>query len=187
MNKKMNPRLTQNLKTVFAMLVLAPALSWAGITINAGNGTLEGQGHARTHNFPVIAKQFTITISDPDNSGSRSIQVSLKVKELTTNNFLRNAHMRMAVFNGDYPEITYTASLNLTVIQAGEYVLNGTLTINGKARPYPLKINLQPTGSQWHATGEFLIKLTDFDIALPGMGPMKVLDKVNLNLDVTFS
>ena len=39
---------------------------------------------------------------------------------------------------------------------------------------------------KWQAQGAFLIVPTDFDLPLVGMGPMKLLDKVELDLDVRF-
>lgn len=177
-------RMNRHLLT--ALLLMAPLLSWAGISVTEQNGTLQGLGHAKSHDFPVIAQQFTIQVSDPDSSGLRAIQVTIPVQEISTENFMRNAHMRMAMFKGDYPEVTYQATATLAELTAGNIPLRGSLTINGIAKPYEFSIRLMPVGTQWRAAGSLQIKPTDFKMGLPGMGPMKVQDQVDLNLDVTF-
>ncbi|MCF7802396.1 MAG: YceI family protein [Candidatus Marinimicrobia bacterium] len=174
----------QNLWTI--SLLILPMLSWGGINLDEGNGTLAGLGHARSHDFPVVAHAFKLTTSDPDSQGVRQVKLTVPVESITTENFMRNAHMRMAMFNGEFPLITYRAEILLPRIAAGDYDLAGVLSINGIERPYIFTITVTPVGEGWHATGTFLIKPTDFDMALPGMGPMKVLDKVDLVLDLTF-
>lgn len=167
-------------------LLILPMLSWGGINLDEGNGTLAGLGHARSHDFPVVAQSFQLTTSDPDSQGIRQIELAVPVESITTENFMRNAHMRMAMFDGEFPLITYRAEILLPRIAAGDYNLAGVLIINGIERPYTFTIALTPVDDGWHATGTFLIKPTDFGMALPGMGPMKVLDKVDLSLDLNF-
>lgn len=176
----------KNLQRITVLMALVPMLSWAGISVTAQNGTLQGLGHAKSHDFPVIAQQFTLTLSDADTSGNRSVEAVIPVADLTTENFMRNVHMRMAMFSGNYPEITYRANIKLPELITGKYLLYGTLTINGIDNPYNLNVSLTQVGNKWHATGKFVIVPTQFDMGLPGMGPMKVQDHVDLNLDVTF-
>lgn len=175
------------LRTLFTVsLLILPLLSWGGINVNAANGTLQGLGHAKSHDFSVIAQQFNFTATDADTAGLRQIKATIPVKGITTENFIRNAHMRMAMFKGDFPEITFVSAVNLPELVAGEVLLKGTLTINGIAKPYDFNLTLTPDGNQWRATGSFQIIPTDFGMSLPGMGPMKVQDHVNLDLNVTF-
>jgi len=176
----------KTLNILTTLLILIPMLGWAGISVNSDHGSLQGLGHAKSHDFPVIAEQFSLTLGDADSNGVRQVKAMIPVAEISTGNFMRNAHMRMAMFSGDYPEIIFSANVTLPELAKGIYPLNGTLTINGIAKPYNLEIKLDQAGRQWHATGKFVIVPTDFDMGLPGMGPMKVQDHVDLNLDVTF-
>ena len=169
------------------ILTLLPLLSWANIIITEANGTFEGLGHARTHDFPVVARIFTVAVSDADTSGNRTVSVEVSVNDLHTGNAMRDSHMRMSVLDRKkHPMITFKSTLNLPELMAGDVSLSGNLQVNGITKPYTLMLNLQQLSGKWNATGSFLIVPTDFDLPLVGMGPMKVLDKVDLNLNVSF-
>ena len=176
------------LKNLITLIItILPLLSWAKITITEANGSFAGEGHARTHDFPVEAQIFTVSVSDADTSGNRTISVEVSVNDLHTGNAMRDSHMRMSVLDRKkHPMITFKSTVNLPELQAGDLVLAGNLQVNGITKPYTLNLNLKQSSGKWNATGSFLIIPTDFDLPLVGMGPMKVLDKVNLNLDVTF-
>lgn len=168
-------------------MTILPLLSWANITITEANGSFEGLGHARTHDFPVVARIFTVTVSNADTTGNRVIEVEVSVNDLHTGNAMRDAHMRMSVLDRKkHPLITFKSNVNLPEIMAGEIFLSGNLQVNGITKPYTLVLDLKQQKGKWNATGSFLIVPTDFDLPLVGMGPMKVLDKVHLNLNVSF-
>lgn len=172
---------------LITLIVLVPMLSWASITITEANGTLEGLGHARSHDFPVKAEIFTVKVSDADTSGNRNVHVEVSVNDLHTGNRMRDSHMRMSILDRKkHPMIIFDAPLNLPDLASGSYSLAGNLQINGITKPYTLQLNLKKSEMKWNATGAFLIIPTDFELPLVGMGPMKVQDKVDLNLDVTF-
>ncbi len=173
------------LKTIFLTILLLPVLVIGALTINQSGGTMKGEGHARTHDFPVIAQTFDIQISDPDDAGMRTLLVTVPVKDITTTIGLRNMHMRASMFDvKEYPNITFSALLDYP-IQPGEYSLDGTLTINGVEKSHLLKVNLVNKDGALTAAGSTSITLSDYDLPLPGMGPMKVLDHVEMSFDVT--
>jgi len=162
-------------------------MGWANFTITEANGSFGGLGHARTHDFPVEARIFTIHVSDADTSGNRLISVEVSVNDLHTGNSIRTSHMRMSVLDRkNHPMITFESKVFLPELKNAEIDLAGDLQINGITKPYTLKLDLKQMGEKWNASGSFLIIPTDFELPLVGMGPMKVLDKVNLDLDVTF-
>ena len=177
-----------NLKNLIATIItIFPLLSWANITITEANGSFEGLGHARTHDFPVEARIFTVSVSDADTSGNRKVSVEVSVTDLHTGNRMRDSHMRMSVLDRKkHPLITFKSDVNLPELMTGTVTLTGNLQVNGITKPYTLILNLNQAEGKWNATGSFLIVPTDFDLPLVGMGPMKVLDKVNLHLDVSF-
>ncbi|MCF7923272.1 MAG: YceI family protein [Candidatus Marinimicrobia bacterium] len=172
---------------IVTMITILPLLSWADITITEANGSFEGSGHARTHDFPVEAQIFTIHVSDADTSGNRAVSVEVSVNDLHTGNAMRDAHMRMSVLDRKkHPLITFESNVKLPELQAGTVFLPGKLQVNGISKSYTLELNLKQSAGKWNATGSFVIIPTDFDLPLVGMGPMKVLDQVNLDLDVRF-
>lgn len=177
-----------NLKNlIVTTMTILPLLSWANLTITEANGNFEGLGHARTHDFPVEARIFTIHVSDADTSGNRMVSVEVSVNDLHTGNAMRDAHMRMSVLDRKkHPLITFESTVYLPELHAGALSLAGRLQVNGISKPYTLGLNLKQLAGKWNATGSFVIVPTDFDLPLVGMGPMKVLDQVNLNLDIHF-
>lgn len=172
---------------IITFLAMVPLLAWSKITITEANGTLGGLGFARSHDFPVDAEIFTVTVSDADTSGHRELMVEVSVHDLDTGNAMRTSHMRMSLLDRKkYPLITFKSQLVLPELAPGMITLPGTLQVNGINQSYDLSIDLKRQGDKWQATGSFLIVPTDFDLPLVGMGPMKLLDKVELDLDVTF-
>lgn len=161
-----------------------PVLLLGALTLNQTQGTLIGKGHARAHGFPVIAQTFEIEISDPDDNGERSLTVTVPIKDITTKRGLRNKHMRSSMFDlAVYPDIIFSAVIN-TPIEAGEYNLEGTLTINGIEKPQSLTITIKNVDEKRIASGSAKVILTDFDLPLVGMGPMKVLNHVEMEFSV---
>jgi len=172
---------------IITIITLLPMLTWANFIITEANGTFGGQGHARSHDFPLEAKIFTVKVSDADTSGNRTVHVEVSVNDLHTGNGMRDTHMRMSLLDRKkHPLITFDSPVNLPELKDGAFALVGNLQVNGIAKPYTLQLNLKKSGIKWNATGTFLIVPTDFDLPLVGMGPMKLQDKVDLNLDVTF-
>jgi polyisoprenoid-binding protein YceI len=90
-------------------------------------------------------KNFSGTVKIDEKTGSSSFSVNLPVKNLTTNNDLRDESlMEKAYFNvGKYPKMTYK-SKKLTKID-DYYELDGEFTMLGVSKP--LKVKVKYTGS----------------------------------------
>lgn len=176
------------LRNIFLLTVMIlPLAAWSDIIITEANGTFGGLGHARTHDFPVEARIFTVRVSDADTSGYRTVYVEVSVNDLHTGNAIRDSHMRMSVLDRKkHPLITFNATVQLPELRGGNISLPGELQVNGVTKAYNLQLNLKQDGDQWFASGTFEIKPTDFGLPLVGMGPMKVLDRVDLDLNVRF-
>jgi len=164
-----------------------PVLLAAALSLTQSQGFLSGTGYARTHTFPVIAQVFNVEVSDPDADGIRSITVVIPVENLSTNIGMRNIHMRTSVFNGkEFPDVFFRAK-TAAPLEPGNVTLDGTLTINGIDQPHALAVELKRVDGELHAIGTTLIQPTKFGLPLVGMGPMKVLDKVEMSFDITLS
>jgi len=172
---------------LLSVVILLPLLAWSNTTITEANGSFSGKGFARSHTFPVEARIFTINVSDPDTSGNRTLAVEVSVNDLHTGNSMRDTHMRMSILDRKkHPMITFDSRFNLPQLTSGTITLPGKLQVNGITKDYELEITLNQSSGKWQAQGGFIIVPTDFDLPLVGMGPMKLLDKVELDLNVTF-
>ncbi|MFM7668619.1 MAG: YceI family protein [Bacteroidota bacterium] len=89
-------------------------------------------------------KNFTGTVKIDEKTGSSTFSVTLPVKNLTTNNDLRDESlMEKAYFNvGKYPKMTYK-SKKLTKVD-DYYELDGEFTMLGVSKP--LKVKVKYTG-----------------------------------------
>lgn len=170
---------------ITALLFTIPLFVLGAIGINQSNGVVAGEGHARTHDFYVKANTFNLEISDPDSAGVRFVQVSVPVKDIDTGRSLRNIHMRMSILKAKkYPEITFTANTKAP-LAPGQITLNGLLTINAIAKTHELTIALVKEAGKLVASGETVILLSDYDLPLVGMGPMKLLNRVEMAFNIT--
>jgi len=172
-------------KLIYSAIFILPLLAMAAFTLNHSAGVLAGDGHARTHSFPVTATEFELEISDPDPTGYRQIQMTVPVNKIDTGIGMRNTHMRKSMFDTKkYPNIIFVAKSDAQLSNA-QKTLNGTLTINGVSQPHTLNINLSNISGQWVAAGETVISLTDYNLPHVGMGLMKVLDEVEMAFNIT--
>ncbi len=176
------------LKNILLTLILIlPLMAWPTTIITEANGTFAGLGHARSHDFPVEARIFTIKVSDTNTDGMRTVEVEVSVNDLHTGNGMRDTHMRMSILDRkNHPLITFKSTVAMAEFQAGDVSLPGELQVNGITKAYDLRLNLKQDSGKWRARGSFTIIPTDFDLPLVGMGPMKLLDNVELDLDVRF-
>jgi polyisoprenoid-binding protein YceI len=173
--------------TAAALVAFAiPTTVIGAIALDQAAGSLEGMGITPTHDFPVKATQFDITISDPDAEGFRSVEVSVPVEAIDTNNGGRDSHMRGTIFDG-YKEagkanVVFEARTD-SELTAGPITLDGRLSIVGQARPVTVTATISGT-DPLRAQGKATIDLEEWGIKTPGFGPMKVDPTVTMGFDV---
>lgn len=170
--------------TGIVLTFLLPVFIVGALTLTHENGILAGTGYTRTHDFPVTATEFDITISDPDEQGIRTVDVTVPVKAIDTGRSLRNFHLTLSMLDAEtYPEVTYHATTDAP-LAPGLLTLDGELTINGVTKSHPLELTLVNEGAALFARGDTRLALTEFELPLVGMGPMKLLDKVDFSFDI---
>ncbi len=171
-------------KLIVSLSIVLPILVVGAIGLDQSNGFLAGDGHARTHDFPVKATGFKVDISDPTADGARTVHVAVPVDGIDTGRSMRNFHLKMSMLNASkYPEITFDA-VTKAKLTAGNTVLEGNLTINGVSNPHQIDIELSNDNGQLIASGETTIVLSEFNLPLVGMGPMKLLDHVEMTFNI---
>ena len=167
------------------ILFALPALLSAQVQLSQADGTIAGEGHARTHDFPVILQEFTIAVSAPDAAGYSTIEVIVPVRKITTKIGVRDTHMKSSMFKPKkFPEIVYRARTSAE-LAPGSDTLEGQLTIRDVTRDFDVAVTVAESTDGLHVTGRLVIVPTEFGLSLPGMGPMKVLDSIELDFDIT--
>jgi polyisoprenoid-binding protein YceI len=178
--------MTKSTLLTLTTLTLLPVVAAAGLKLGQAAGYLKGGGTTPSHDFPVLAKSFDIEVSTPDAGGQRRVRVRVPVEAITTDNFMRDAHMRSAIFGAGLSkgikEVEFVAQTAAPVV-AGPLSLDGTLSINGVGKPH--RLALEVAGEQvLRVQGQTTISLSAYGIDAPGMGPMKVADAVTLQLQL---
>jgi len=171
-------------KTITSILLILPLILLSAIILDETTGVLAGEGHARTHDFTVTATHFNLSISEPNQNGARSIKMVVPVKDIDTGIGMRNTHMRTSMFNlKENPDIIFTAKSNSS-LAVGNVSLNGSLTINGVTNSHILQLTISDNSGKLVASGKTTISLGAYDLPLVGMGPMKLLDQVDMAFSI---
>ena len=180
-DKTMKKILNKTSKTLLALIL--PILLFGEINLTDRDGTIQGKGYAKSHDFPLVAQMFSITISDIEDN-KRTLSFTLPVGELTTENFMRDKHMASAMFKRkEYPNIVYTGETDFINLTEGSFVLRGEVQINGKSEMLDIPLTIERSESDYVAKGSFSLQPTLFDMPLVGMGPMKLQDNVDLTIE----
>lgn len=150
---------------------------------NESNGTVTGTAGTPTHDFPVKITAFTVTISEINPDGYRTIEVRIPVENITTDNDRRDDHMFSGVLLKDtYPLIRYVATTDFIHPEEGEFVLKGVLKIHDIEKKLDIKGIISQNNNTFIAQADVEILLSEFNLSRPGFGPMKVKDQVNISV-----
>jgi polyisoprenoid-binding protein YceI len=88
----------------------------------------------------------------------------------------------MSIFNKKFPNVEFSSRTD-AVIQDGALSLDGILTINGIEKSHSMELTLKNRGQEYSVFGVTAVSMEAYEIAAPGMGPMKVNDLVQLKID----
>jgi polyisoprenoid-binding protein YceI len=137
--------------------------------------------------------EFSGTIVTAENPLESSVDISVDLNSITTNQEQRDGHLRSADFFEveTYPTMTYKAS---GARQDGDkFVLDGELTLKGVTKVVPLTFELNGIGENPLAggtvagfSGSASINRKDFNVNFEGVqnGIAVVSDKIDIHIEV---
>jgi polyisoprenoid-binding protein YceI len=102
-----------------------------------------------------------------------------------------NRTMHQEVLESDsYPDIVYECSrLSASKTGNGQYLasLNGELTLHGVTRNQPVSARVSSSDDKLRATGEFPVRLSDYEIrpVTAAAGTVKLKDELKLSFDIS--
>ncbi len=173
---------TNRSKWIAGILLMA-TMVFGAVKVNETAGTITGNGSTKSGStFPITARSFEITLSESA-AAVKTVTVVLPVKQITTDNWLRDTHMRMSIFKGDSKEVRFTAATAAS-LAPGVLDLQGELIINGISVPNTLKLTITQSDADFKVEGSTTVLLSDYGIKPPGMGPIKVANELNLQFSV---
>lgn len=122
------------------------------------------------------------------------LTVTVPVSALTTNMSMRDKHMRERIFqtqDGKLPPVNLTAkSKECMPVQSPKEspkqlcTLEGVLEIQGTARPFSMKLDIERTGNKVTGSGKGVVKLSDYGIPQPEQLGIKVSNEVEIDVRV---
>jgi polyisoprenoid-binding protein YceI len=123
------------------------------------------------------------------------IEAVLPVKTLSTGMKVRDEHMKKYIFrtaDGQEPDLRFASEKAACPGSEGarEFACQvvGNLTVRGVARPFSITLNVKDQAGPpevLHASGDGVVKLSDYGIERPSQFGVKSLDEVKLHLEFT--
>jgi polyisoprenoid-binding protein YceI len=157
-------------------------------------GLLAAFGHNPTIAIPDFEGEI---VFNPETVEQSSLRLDIHAASLTVTDDIRekdrleiNRTMQEEVLESDsYPGIIYESpQLTASKIGEGQYwgTLNGELTLHGVKRSQPVPVRISVNGDVLHATGEFSVRQSDYDIrpVSAAAGTVKLEDELKLSFDI---
>ena len=157
-------------------------------------GLLSAFGHNPTIAIPDFEGEV---VFNPETVDQSSLRLVIHATSLTVTDDIRekdrieiNRAMQEEVLESDsYPDIIYESSgLTASKVGEGQYwgTLNGELVLHGVKRNQPLPVRISVNGDVLHATGEFSVRQSDYDIrpVSAAAGTVKLKDELKLSFDI---
>ena len=178
----------RNVAIIIIFLILIGYFTFGSSYVNSEkNGFIKGNSGSINGNvFPVIVNFFDLIVSKFENDG-HEIQLTIPVSEISTDNWMRDVHMRITVLNASKGDIIFNAHYmgNLEDgFPEGKYDLIGNLTINGITKSNRVNLNFYRKNGKDFVKGSALVSLENYNIIAPGLGGMKVIDKISIIIDL---
>ena len=126
----------------------------------------------------------------PEGLKLENIHASLPVRSFATGMSLRDEHMRRYIFTtaqGTTPDLRFDGVDSTCAADHGSDVsckVSGELSIRGVARPFTITLKLKTENAAYHASGDALVKLSDYGIEQPSQFGVKTANDVQLHLEL---
>jgi polyisoprenoid-binding protein YceI len=186
--------------TATALLLIAISVAWrpvtAPLTIGAGSKLwFDGKSTVRAFSCKATAIEGAIDAPTPTAvsevlKGEKAVKaatLTFPTAKLDCENGTMNGHMLRALNAEKNPAITFElASYELAADSSVKGTLQGTLTINGVAKPITLAAEFAAAGQALRVTGSYALTMTEWQVTPPKlmMGALKVNPLVTVNFDL---
>lgn len=182
----------------FAVVVcLCAGPLWAeGANVSVEGGTATFVVNTTVPGISVKGKSAALrahAVIEREGSSLRldKVEATMPVKSILTGMALRDEHMRRYIFtasDGKTPDLRFEAPA-LACSPQGEHggdvtcQVKGELSIRGLARPLSIVLKVHADGSVYRATGEAVVRLSDYGIEQPSQFGVKTSNEIQLHLE----
>ncbi len=192
-------RRTHILRLVFAATAVAMLGAWRSVPEQLGlkaESRLWFDGGSTVRDWSCKAVQMQATIDAEADAAAavlegrkavRTVALTIPTAQLDCDNRTMNGHMLKALNAEQHGTIAFAlTSYDVVRGTAVTGTLQGTLTINGQARPVVLPVTFAPAAGALRVTGSYPLTMTDWGVEPPKLmlGTLKVKPLVTVNFDL---
>lgn len=150
-------------RAVFSLSVLSASLAFAGWTQDGdGSATFDAKGPA---GFKIHGEAKKLAVADD----GKALTVTLALKDVDTDNDLRNKHMFEDIGAEQFPKMTLAVPLEQLKSEDGKTTsaeATGTVTMHGQSKQVPFKYTANCKGGTCAIEGSANLNLSDYGIKI---------------------
>lgn len=137
------------------------------------------------HEWKGESKDVTsIILTDEARTTIYQVAVSAKVSSFDSKNANRDSHMMEVTEAIKFPNVTYVS--NSVNIESTDFTSSGNITFHGISQPVAIKGKLIKDGTKLTFTGNFNLKISQFNVDPPSLMGIKIEDDFNLEFKVVY-
>ncbi len=141
--------------------------------------------HHPLHEWSGECKEVnSIILTDEDRSTIFQVAVSARLSSFDSKNANRDSHMMEVTEAIKYPNVTYVSSL--VTIDGSDFTSSGNITFHGISQPVAMHGKITKDGNKLTFTGNFNLKLTQFNIDPPSLMGISTDDDFKLEFKAVY-
>ncbi len=170
---------------VLVVLLLGNARAQTKYFCDQEKSTIIYSMHHPLHEWKGVSKKVdSVILTDGEKVDVKGVAVQVKVASFDSKNSNRDSHMLEVTEALLYPTVTFTSE---SFQKDGDnLIVDGNLTFHGVSKPISLPVQVKHIEDVVEVTGNFDIKLTDYNIDPPSLLGVATDDDIKLNFDIFF-
>lgn len=126
----------------------------------------------------------SILLMDEAKTTIYQVAVSAKLASFDSKNANRDSHMIEVTEAIKFPSVTYVSSS--VTIDGNDFTTSGNVTFHGVSQPVAIKGKLTREGNKLIFTGDFNLKMTQFNVEPPSLMGINTNDDFKLDFKVVY-
>jgi polyisoprenoid-binding protein YceI len=176
-----------------SIVLMAAGKSSKAIEIESGTASFEAATNMPGVEVKGVSSALSGQVSlsrDGDTLLLEQVRVLLPVKTLSTGMKVRDEHMRKYIFttaDGQAPDLEFEAgNIACPGSGAGDFncAVTGSLSIRGTIHRFEIKLNVKVAAGSYHASGNGVVKLSDYGIERPSQFGVSAGNEVKVHLSL---
>lgn len=175
----------RHLIVILLVITAMPTFAQIRIPVDAATSTIRYSMIHPLHEWDGVSRKMTSVIQlAADGKTIERVAVRVPVASFDSDNASRDSHMMEVAEALTYPELRFSSTSIIT--EGTTLTVVGTLTFHGVEKPVTFTAIRHDSNGQYHITGSFPVKLTDFGINPPRLLGIATDDQFNVSFDTTY-